>query len=328
MVVQPALEPLRKSSLQRHGTPPAFQKSFNDQTSHTYKIIRAKTMAALEVVDEDSTTDIQIFSRNIPSTIGGAGIYISSPGTENLQISLPLGATFSSYNAEIAAASSAFENLPDLAANSHVLWCTDSQSVLDALQGNTSKAGPQTQLFWDNIRSKLDKKIAITAVWVPAHCGIPENELADQLATKATKRPFSEHCVSRLAPEVVKTFTRRKQLSKLISFRDDVKYKLTVSRRKAEVTLNQLRANYSPLNRDFDTAENYDPICQACLLRVPETVDHLLRRCPGRTFARRKHLGPNSRATIEDLCTKYPMQVLEFFLDEDILRDPSPSKFG
>ena len=133
MVVQPALEPLRKSFLQRHGTPPAFLFSFYDLTSHAYKIIRAKTMAALEVVDEDSRTDIQILSRNIPSTIGGAGIYISTLGTENLQLSLPVGATFSCYDAEVAAASSAFERLPDLAANSDFLWCTYSQSVLDAL---------------------------------------------------------------------------------------------------------------------------------------------------------------------------------------------------
>ena len=245
-----------------------------------------------------------------------------------MQLSLLLGATFSSYDADVAAASSAFELFPDLAGNIHVLWCTDSQSVLDALQGNTSRPGPQTQLLWDNIRSKLDKRIAITEVWVRAHCRIPENELADQLATKATKRPFSEHCVSRLAPEVVRTFTRRKQLSKLISFRDDDEYKLTVSRRKAGVILNQLRANCSPLVRDFHTAETYDPICQACLLRVPETVDDLLHRCPGRTIARRKHPGPNSRATIEGLCTKYPIQVLGFVLDEGLLRDPGPSKFG
>ena len=228
---------------------------------YAYKIIRAKTMAKLEVVDEDSTTDIQILSRNFPSTIGGAGIYISSPGTENLQLFLLLGATFSSYDADVAAASCALELFPDLEANSHVLWCIDSQSVLNALQGNTSRARPQTQLLWDNIRSKLDKRIVITAVWVPAHCGTPDNELADQLATKATKGPFSEHCVSRLAPEVVRTFTRRKQLSKLISFRKDDEYKLTVSRRKARVTLNQLRANCSPLVRDFHTAETYDSIC-------------------------------------------------------------------
>ena len=102
-------------------------------------------------------------------------------------------------------------------------------------------------------------------------------------------------------------------------FRDNDEYKLTVSRRKAEVTLNQLRANCSPLVCDFHTAETYNLICQACLLRIPETVYYLLR--PGRTIARQKHLGPNSRATIEDLCTKYPMQVLGFLLDEGLLRD-------
>ena len=193
---------------------------------------------------------------------------------------LPLGATFSSYYTEVAPATSAFEHLPDLATNSHVLWCTDSQSVIDALQGNISRAGPQTQLLWDSIRSKLDKRIAITAVWVPAHCGIPENDLADQLATKAMKRPFTEHCVSRLTSEVVRTFTRQKQPSKLISFRDDDEYKFPVTRRKAEVTLNQLWANCSPLVCAFHTAETYYPKCQACLTRVPEAADHQTARLP------------------------------------------------
>ena len=91
---------------------------------------------------------------------------------------------------------------------------------------------------------------------------------------------------------------------------------------------NKVLSHLSELEITALTAETYDPICQACLLCVPETVDHLLRRCPGRTIARRKHLGPNSRATIEDLCTKYPMHVLRFLLDEGLLRDPSPSKFG
>ena len=54
-----------------------------------------------------------------------------------------------------------------------------------------------------------------------------------------------------------------------------------------EVILNQLRADCYPLVRTFRTKEEYNPICQACSLQVPETLEHQLRRCPGRAQQRR-----------------------------------------
>ena len=71
--------------------------------------------------------------------------------------------------------------------------------------------------------------------------------------------------------------------------------------------------------RTFRTSETYEPLCQACSLGVPEMVEHLLKRCPGRTIARIKHLGRNSLGTIEEICSKYPLQVLGFIRDVGLL---------
>ena len=61
-------------------------------------------------------------------------------------------------------------------------WATDSKSLIDALSGEISKAGDHTQLVWRAIERHLIKSTEISAVWVPAHCGIPENLQADKLA--------------------------------------------------------------------------------------------------------------------------------------------------
>ena len=249
-------------------------------------------------------------ARMVPSHVGGAGVLISSPHFPLMSISKSLGAVCASFIAEIEAAIIAFEKLPSLPRGSTVLWATDSHSTLDALDGNLGKASDQVIRLWSTIRRHLHKGLIIKALWVPAHCGIPENEKADRLAAAGAKGPPEEHARAPLTFETIKTFTRKRQPSKLLCMDDiDTEKKIPITARKAEVILNQLRADCCPLVRTFRTKEEYNPICQACSLQVPETVEHLLRRCPGRAPQRRIHLGPVSRNTVEELCTKYSEHV-------------------
>ena len=273
----------------------------------------------LEVVDEDSTRDIQLLSRNVPTDIGAAGVHITSPEDPEISLSIPLGAMFSSYDAEVAAATTVFETVPLSVSRRAILWATDSRSVIEALGGNISHAGPQTQHLWKTISRRLSTNTKIIAVWVLAHCGILLNERADKLATAVTKLPFLDHNNVEVSSEVIGTFTRKKQVSRLTSLPEEDDYNLDIPKRRAEVTLNQSQTNCCPLVRTFRTSETYEPLCQACSLGVPETVEHLLKRCPGRTIARRKHLGRNSLGTIEEICSKYPLQVLEFIRDVGLL---------
>ena len=163
--------------------------------------------------------------------------------------------------------------------------------------------------LWSTIRRHLDKGLIIKALWVPAHCGIPENEKADRLAAAGAKGLLEEYARAPLTFETIKTFTRKKGPTKLLCMDDiDTEKKIPIAARKAEVI--QLRADCCRLVRTFRTKKKYNRICQACSLQVPETVEHLLRRCPGRAPQRRIHLGPVSWNTVEELCTKYSHQVL------------------
>ena len=164
--------------------------------------------------------------------------------------------------------------------------------------------------------------ISVTALCVLSHRGLSENEKADFLANMAIKMPFEQHSKSHIRYEEVKALTRQRQPTRLlyIEFVDPGKQKDYLARH-VEVVLNQLRAGCSPLVRTFRTADAYDPTCMACPMGAPETVDHLLRRCIGRASARRKHFGVQSRLDIEDLCTKYPQQVLGFLLDVGLLEE-------
>ena len=68
--------------------------------------------------------------------------------------------------------------------------------------------------------------------------------------------------------------------------------------------------------RTFRTSEKYEPKCMKYNLNVKETVEHLLKRCPGRSRNRRKHLGSINRASFDKICAKFPMGILGFLQDE------------
>ena len=120
-------------------------------------------------------------------------------------------------------------------------------------------------------------------IWTPSHCGVLENEKADLLASRAISEPKLEHAQHPVPFLVVKTITKNNQvpiLSCFHSYDEDIQ-QLNVSTRKAEVVLNQIWANCSPLVRKFHTGGGeYDPICKLCTMEVPEDVEHLFKHCP------------------------------------------------
>ena len=193
------------------------------------------------------------------------------------------------------------------------MWATDSKGLIDALGADISD---HAQLVWRAIERHLHEGTEVSAVWVPAHCGIPENEQADKQANAGCRRTFSDHHVRNIPHKAVKSLTRVRKPADLNCLRNgDLVKHLPILRRRAEVVLNQLCANCSPLLKTFRTSKKYEPICTACTMNVPDTIDHFIKRCPGQAPERRAHFGREHRPFVEELCTKHPHQSLGYIND-------------
>ena len=103
----------------------------------------------------------------------------ATDGGDGIIIKYPSGATqtaSTNYRAEIEALKQAAIVVKDsLEPYSPTVFLTDALSVLEALQTNKSPLlATQMQELCNTCRVVLQ--------WIPAHCGIPGNEQADQLA--------------------------------------------------------------------------------------------------------------------------------------------------
>ena len=116
-------------------------------------------------------------------------------------LSVPLGVAFVSFDAEVAAAKEAFQNIPLLDPETTILF-----GKLETRRKNRGELSDEPSR----------RGICIIALWVPAHCGIPESEVAGELASVASKKPFLNHMAVPPAFKTVKTLTKRKQTSKLL----------------------------------------------------------------------------------------------------------------
>ena len=159
---------------------------------------------------------------------------------------------------------------------------------------------------------------------------ISENERAEKLANEAVKKPASENRLNSTPFQFIIRSSAKVRKTPHLVYIDHTALTETVNitQRRAEILLNQLLANCSPLVRTFRTSEKYEPKCMKYNLNVKETVEHLLKRCPGRSRNRRKHLGSINRASLDEICAKFPMEILGFLQDEGLPDDPGNLKIA
>ncbi|KAK7475345.1 hypothetical protein BaRGS_00033421, partial [Batillaria attramentaria] len=116
---------------------------------------------------------------------GGAGVYIQYPGGREEKICLATGLYSSNYKAEAVALKSAAVHIETSAqAPHHVVFLTDALSVLQALQTNKdSELNDLTSTL-----SSLSRSHAVTLQWIPSHCNLPGNDIADTLAKEGSTK--------------------------------------------------------------------------------------------------------------------------------------------
>ena len=106
--------------------------------------------------------------------------------------SYSIGENRSIFSAELVAIVMALNYLLDLPfAVFRVVFCVDSKSVLQSLQIPDSK---NSHVIVSEVKHLIHllicKGTEVTLCWVPSHCGILGNELADKFAKKGARQDF------------------------------------------------------------------------------------------------------------------------------------------
>nr|XP_024219290.1 uncharacterized protein LOC112211564 [Halyomorpha halys] len=155
--------------------------------------------------------------------------------------------------------------------------CTDSLSVLLSLR-NIFSTNPLNQTIYYSLQSAIRNGISVFFAWVPGHCGIAGNELADRAAKVAIAEgiPYREVPVNDFIALIKhKIKLKWRQMwenvpnNKLREIRRDV--------RKEEVILTRLRIGHTRLTHGYLTARDPPPLCQTCGTEL--TVKHILTEC-------------------------------------------------
>jgi hypothetical protein len=137
----------------------------------------------------------------------------------------------------------------------------------------------------------------ISFVWVPAHCGLLGNELADKAANKAGKLSQSETPIS--LPSARATIRRCRRIQDDTFYGEYATYARPSKREKnmtrwEEVTVNQFRTGASPRCAATHHAMNRadSPNCLDC--GELDTGTHVLAHCPMGAQARWEIGGPEA----------------------------------
>ncbi|XP_064647443.1 uncharacterized protein LOC135500128 [Lineus longissimus] len=115
---------------------------------------------------------------------GGSGIYIRYPCGESSTLSVPGGKYCSNFKAEVLALTTAAKHLAQSQRTSPLIAIlTDSLSTLQALTSENIESDIKD--LKEHLQD-LTSNHHVVLQWIPAHCGIPGNERADQLAKEGS----------------------------------------------------------------------------------------------------------------------------------------------
>ena len=196
---------------------------------------------------------------------GGARSIIYLQGGQQIENSAATGKHCTNYGAEVKALEQGAKAIDDLTdQTTDVVFLTDSRSALDALHN-------QSEPHLSRILHSILGKRRVVLQWIPAHCGINGNEMADKLAKKGATLTQHDNPI---------TFAEKKRIIKH-SFKTkkihDNYHKLD---RAGQVIILRLRTGHNRLNSHMHKTMKLvqSPLC-TCQTEN-QTADHILQDCP------------------------------------------------
>ena len=311
----------------------------HDTTLHTLNISLPFTYK-LEEREQATTTAHHLHTQSnlvsytdgsVKNTLAGAGFTIYTSPANHIDHSIHLGNGSTIFQAELFAIAALSEfilaNPTIITPAIHI--CTDSQAALQALTATIIRS--RTVLMTLNYLHNLSLHTSITLHWVPAHSGIPGNEIADTLANIGSDtppigpHPFLPYSDPTITDIIHRTF-KAEHLRRLKTSRDstDFHHKLILHIHKSFPTnflsysKSDIRAlthivsgwNYLKYFQHKIGNENTN-ICDKCNLDT-ETTEHFLTSCIAHSIFRQQCFG------------KTPLHITDILTDSLI---PSTIKF-
>ena len=243
---------------------------------------------------------------------GGAGVYVTdSEDKEIHKAFFAAGAVCSSFQAECVAMEKAVDWLLENSGDSAVI--TDSMSMVEALKAEEWK---NSDYHLAQIKHKLHMiESKVILLWVPSHCDVAGNEVADKLADRGAKESQQGIAVSE---KIMKARIRRGKWQFIHErtarmYKDRRRPKMEIERswpRKVRSAFSRLRTGHSKLLAQYryliDKADS--PVCECGNEDEEQTIDHLLCSCPLLNSSREQlkihNISPDWMVTDPDLCRK------------------------
>lgn len=207
---------------------------------------------------------------------GGAGSVIMLQDGTTVQKSCASGKLSTNFRAEQQAIIDATKLLVEREIeNSKIVFLCDCMSALQATQRDP-RDNMERELTCQ--LNKLSENNETVLQWIPAHCGIPGNELADRLAKNGTKE--KQHTQSVSLPEIKSHIKGKyRELWRKQTNSKHPKDPIIRLNRKQHTTIFRLRTGHCRLNyhmHKMKITQSPQCVCQT----GPQTPEHILQACP------------------------------------------------